>query len=221
MVHKCKMIISPGFFFFFKILIFQVVRRVKDQKMAQNDKKLCLFCLLSQGPYIVWSSFMVHICERISPVLVFFFLQILIFGVNIWATGEKMAQNDNKLYLSHSISQEAYIMWPWFLVCRCKIMTSPLSFFLNFDFLGCYGAKWQKTTQNGQKICLSHSISQEPYLIWSWFLVHLRKMMISPASFFIFSKFQIFWFLGGVGKKVKKWPIITNFSLSNSISQEL
>ena len=151
----------------------------------------------------------------------FFFLQILIFGVNIWATGEKMAQNDNKLYLSHSISQEAYIMWPWFLVCRCKIMTSPLSFFLNFDFLGCYGAKWQKTTQNGQKICLSHSISQEPYLIWSWFLVHLRKMMISPASFFIFSKFQIFWFLGGVGKKVKKWPIITNFSLSNSISQEL
>ena len=112
--------------------------------MAQNDKKLCLFCLLSQGPYIIWSSFMVHICERISPVLGGFFLQILIFGVNIWATGEKMAQNDNKLYLSHSISQEAYIMWPWFLVCRCKIMTSPLSFFLNFDFLGCYGAKWQK-----------------------------------------------------------------------------
>ena len=35
----CKMI-SPGVFFNFKILILWVVRWLKDQKMAQNDKNL-------------------------------------------------------------------------------------------------------------------------------------------------------------------------------------
>ena len=40
MVHMCKMIISPqAVFFFFKILIFWVVRLVKGQKMVQNVKK--------------------------------------------------------------------------------------------------------------------------------------------------------------------------------------
>ena len=37
-MHKCKTIISPDFFHFFKILIFWVVRRVKGQKLTQNDK---------------------------------------------------------------------------------------------------------------------------------------------------------------------------------------
>ena len=33
-----------------------------------------------------------------------FFSQILIFEVNIWVTGEKMAQNDNKLSVTVHIS---------------------------------------------------------------------------------------------------------------------
>ena len=41
-VHKCKMIISPGVFHLVKILIFWVIRRVKVQKMAQNVKLLHL-----------------------------------------------------------------------------------------------------------------------------------------------------------------------------------
>ena len=40
---------------------------------------------------------------------------------------------------------------------------------------------------------LSRSISQEPYIIWSKFLVHLCKMIISPG---FFSFFQNFTFLG-------------------------
>ena len=31
---------------------------------------------------------------------------------------------------------------------------------------------------------LSHSVSQELYLIWLWFLVHICKMLIPPAIFF-------------------------------------
>ena len=48
------------------------------------------------------------------------------------------------------------------------------------------------------KKSLSHSVSQEP----NQFLVYICKMMISPAIFFIFSKFWFFRFLGSrvVGK---------------------
>ena len=38
----CKMMISPGVFFFFhffKILVFWVIREVKGQNMVQNEKK--------------------------------------------------------------------------------------------------------------------------------------------------------------------------------------
>ena len=36
-----------------------------------------------------------------------------------------------------------------------------------------------------KKICLLHLISQEPYIIWLWFMLHLCKMM-SLAFFFVF-----------------------------------
>ena len=47
-VYKSKMMISPGVFFIFSIFFFcfclggGVVRRVKEQKAARNDKKFCL-----------------------------------------------------------------------------------------------------------------------------------------------------------------------------------
>ena len=37
---------------------------VKGQKIAQNDKKLCLPHLISQEPYIIWSSFVVQKCKN-------------------------------------------------------------------------------------------------------------------------------------------------------------
>ena len=58
-----------------------------------------------------------------------------------------------------------------------------------------------------KKNCPSHFISQEPYIIWSWFMVFMCKRIISPGIFYIFSKF---WFSGSiVRKKSKKWPKIT------------
>ena len=67
--------ISRQFFHFFKILIFQVVRGVKGQKMVQNDKKFCLLHSISQEPYIIWLSFMVHMCKMIISPGVFSFFQ--------------------------------------------------------------------------------------------------------------------------------------------------
>ena len=50
----CKMMISPEdfFIFLFEIFIFEAVRRVKGQKIAQNDK-LCPLHFISQEPYII------------------------------------------------------------------------------------------------------------------------------------------------------------------------
>ena len=50
----------------------QVVRRIKEQKMTQNDEKLS-FALYITGT-IISSSFMVHMCKRIIlPGLVYIF----------------------------------------------------------------------------------------------------------------------------------------------------
>ena len=46
--HVLKNNISRHFLHFFQILIFRVNSGVKGQKMAQNDKKICLSHSLSQ-----------------------------------------------------------------------------------------------------------------------------------------------------------------------------
>ena len=137
-VHNCKMIISPVIFFFFiffKILIFQVVRRVKGQKMAQNDKKLCLSCLIFQKPDIIWSSFMVHMCKRIiSAGFLYIFLQMLIFGISSGVKGQKMTQNDKKLSVILHILGSIHDMIMIF-VHIYKMMTSPDTFFIITNFI--------------------------------------------------------------------------------------
>ena len=53
-------------------------------------------------------------------------------------------------------------------------------------------------------------IPQEPYLIWLWFLVHMCKMMLSPAIYFIFLKFLFFGCVGGESKgKNDSWLTIS------------
>ena len=93
------------FFHFSKILIFWVHRGVKGQKMVQNDKKFCLLPSISQESYIIWLSFIVHICKMIISSGVFFhFSKILIFWVHRGVKGQKMVQNDKKFCLLLSIS---------------------------------------------------------------------------------------------------------------------
>ena len=80
--------------------------------------------------------------------------------------------------------------------------------------------------KNDKKFCLSHSISQEPYIIWLSFIMQMCKMIISAGVFFFcccccFFSILEFWFFGlSEGSKGKKWPKMANISLSHSISQE-
>ena len=45
--------ISRRFFHFCEICIFRAVRGLKEQKMAQDDKKFRLLHFISQEPYII------------------------------------------------------------------------------------------------------------------------------------------------------------------------
>ena len=65
------------------MLIFWVVSGVKRQKMAQSEKKNCLFCFISQEPYIIWLSFMVIV---VSPGD--------FLGFNGWGREGKRAEKD-------------------------------------------------------------------------------------------------------------------------------
>ena len=71
----CKMMTSPGaFFIILKVLIFQVVRSVKGQKMAQNDKKFCLSLRISEPVPHMILAFFVDMCKMmISPANFSFF----------------------------------------------------------------------------------------------------------------------------------------------------
>ena len=72
--------------------------------------------------------------------------------------------------------------------------------FLKFSFSGLLGGKSAKNCLKWKLTTSVRAISQEQYSIWSWILVHMCKMMISPANFFIFWKGWIFGFF-----KVHQW----------------
>ena len=99
-----------------------------------------------------------------------------------------MVQNEKKFCLSCSISQESYIIWFWFLVCVCKVI-SPGVFFMFSKFWfsafmgGRGGGKRVKNSPKWQKILL-RLIAQEPYVIWLSFVEYKCKMILSWAFFF-------------------------------------
>ena len=102
------------------------------------------------------------------------FLKILIFWVYRWVKGQKMVQNDKKLCLLHSISQEPYI-WFSFMVQMCKMIISSGVFFTVkiLIFQAVKGLKGQKMAQKVENFFLSHLVFQELYIIWSSFMVDM------------------------------------------------
>ena len=103
--------ISGFFFHSFKTLILWVVRGVKEQKMAQNEKKNLSVTLHMPGTMhqmiAIYGTLVQNdeICRY-----VFNFFKILIFWIVCGVKGQKMAKNDIKFCLSGSISQEPYII---------------------------------------------------------------------------------------------------------------
>ena len=135
-----KWYISRCFFHFFKTLIFWVVMRVKGQKMVQNNKKFGPLCSISQKPYIIWLSFMVHKLKMIISQLFFQFFKILIFQVVRGCKSAKKGPKWQKFGPSGYISQEPYIMGLSFIVHLCKVISpGGFSFFSKVWFFRLLG----------------------------------------------------------------------------------
>ena len=119
----------------------------------------------------------------------FCFSRFLFRGVK----GQKIAQM-TKNYVCHAWYLGNHTSGSSFAIHKCKMIISPgFFFFQNFDFLDCYQGQRAKSGPNWQKLGPLHFISQEPYFIWYWFMVHMCERTISPGVFYIFSKF---WFSG-------------------------
>ena len=126
-----------------------------------------------------------------------------------------MVQNDKKFCLLHAISQEPNMIWSSF--CNMQMWNDNISrmffhFFSKFWFFRLLGREKGKNSPKRQKtqLCL---ISQESYVIWLSFMLHMCKMIISPS---VFSFFQIFNFLvisGVKGQKMAKWQKILSLTL--------
>ena len=104
-----------------------------------------------------------------------------------------MVQNYKMFCLLGSISLEPYIVWFLLMVHLCKMIIFPcflFHFFQNVVFL-VFSRVGQKTVENDIKFCQSHSISQEPYIIWMPFMVHIFKTIISTDRSFYFHFFKM------------------------------
>ena len=197
---------------FFKILNFWVVMGIKEQKTVQNDKQFCPSRFISQEPYIIWLSFMVHLHKMISPGLFSFYQNFEFLG----CSGGKRAKNGPKWQKIMSVALHIWgTVHHMTVIYVCKMMISLgvfsyLFIFFQFWFSGSIGyPKGHKMVQNDKKLCLLHSISQKQYIIWLSFMVQMCKLTISPGVFFN-AKILIFKFVKGLkgqknGRKCQKF----------------
>ena len=104
------------FFIFYKILFSGLLRSIKREKMAQNDKILSIMLHISGTIHYMIVIYGRHVQnDDISRHFFFQFFKILIFWVVSRVKGQKMTWNDKKFNPLCSIFQEPYIIWLSFL----------------------------------------------------------------------------------------------------------
>ena len=194
MTSRRGLLIFPKFWFF------RLLGRSKGKKWRSR--------LSSHETYIIWSSFMVHMCKRIiSPGFLHFF-QILIFWVSSKVKEQKWSKMTKKCvcHTPYLRKHTSYDCGFWYTCFKWWYLQMFSSLFQNFDFQVVRGCKKAKNGPSFQKIVSVSvsSVSQELHLKWLCFLVHMCKMMISPAIFFsFFRNFDFLVFREGGGGDVK------------------
>ena len=134
-------------FLFFEIFIFWAISRVKRAKNYPKWKKqLHPTRVISLEQYNICSLFLVHLFKMLSPG--YYFTQIK-FCVCVFF-----------VFVFHF--SEFFIFFFKFL------------FFMLFGWRGgAGGGKRTKNCPQWQTFCLLDFMSQEPYMIWSWLMVHV------------------------------------------------
>ena len=131
-----------------------------------------------------------------------------------------MAPNNKNLCLSHSLSQEACIIWSLFLVPVCKMISLPEAFFIFSKFLfsrllevkrARNGPKWQKI------LVVSLSISRT---VPHWYTCVKWWYIQQFFSFFQNSHFLII-FRGVRGKRAKNDPLLAISVCQTRISRRI
>ena len=130
--------------------------------------KSCLSHSISEEPYIIWLSFMVHMCKMvISPGVFFHFYKIFIFQIVRGVKGQNLVQNNKKFSVTLRISGTIHHMN---VIYGTHMWNNNISryffhFWKKFFPWVVRGLKGQKTAQNEKKLCQLRFISQEPYII--------------------------------------------------------
>ena len=108
--------------------------------MVQNGKKICPFCFMSQEPYIIWFSFVVHKYKiMISPGVFFHFFKIF----------QILVKNYKKLCALCLISQESCIIYDCHLeYTRVKWLFLKWKFWFFQLLEGAKGKRWSKMTKS-------------------------------------------------------------------------
>ena len=76
----------------------------------------------------------------------------------------------------------------WYTCVKMIYISRHFFIFSKFWFFRFLGGE---RAENGKNFCMSHFISQESYIIWLCFSVHMHKTMIYPGIFFNFFKIVI------------------------------
>ena len=134
--------------------------------------------VISQEQYRILSLFLVHLCKMIiSPgrFLIFsnFWFFVLLVGKRAKSSPKWQKLLSVVLHVSGTIHYIIVIYGTLLYLQGCFHLLKILIMWV------VRGVKSQKMVQNEKKICVSHSISQVPYIIWFSFMVHMSKMMFS------------------------------------------
>ena len=149
------MTISQGVFFsFFLIFIFQAVRRVKRQKIAQKEKyQSHLSRTIFQEQYSIWSWFLVHLCKMMISPCIFSFYKIFIFWGCYRGKREKHCPKWKTTITSvtcHYLKKvcTAYDHDSWYTYVKWWYLQGFFHFFEIFIFQAFRGIKGQKVVGN-------------------------------------------------------------------------
>ena len=118
--------------------------------MVQKQKKFCLSNSISEGLYIIWFSFMVHIYKMIiSPRVFFIFSKFWFLGLR----GKRAKTGPKWEEMLCSMFQEPYIIQfhSWYTYVKWHLQML-FSFIKNFDFLDSRGVKMAKNGPKWEKI---------------------------------------------------------------------
>ena len=162
--------------------------------MVHNAKKFCLLQSMPQEPYIIWLSFMVHICKMIIFSGVFFFFSIFWFSGSIGGKratyGPEWQKTCRAPYLRKHTSCDCHLWCKYVKWLYVQVFFSILKFWFSGLSGGWNGKKWPKMTENS--VFLTPYLRNDyDYIVLFWvifsFLIYYESSYLYSVSSYLHS----------------------------------